>query len=1043
MTPLSAILERNAISRPDGRPLHGYRLTNEDLAALRQPLRTRVAIEERLGSTAQGFVLWAAERIRQDWPGGSLTWDFVYQGLGLAPPDYGFTRWLVETGLKAWCRPLRRGDAGHREFLFSLLAEGGLPDAALAQANRYRMVLLGLIGALEAEGALAAAAAETAALRAVQDLPQVLRDEGQARLMADLALALIALRQALPEDLPAETAFAWLDAQRPDWRATLPLRLSDRALETIVRPALAAARVRPNRGGAPVRRLLLCDDAGRWHAAAEISEGAIVPQALLPAEAQGQTLRLIATSGASFLARPDGSGWRLTLVGGTARMALDPSVPVVLSAHSDGRPLGDVLLDPGLPAPDEAPGLWHPADRTDAEPEVLAPLTGRARTRAAQMFVLTPDDVKPRAGDGVTLGAPEPGPGGRLWPLAGRGHVQIGSQTIAIETGAEAGAEPARLMASGPLLPGLACADGTRVFLGTPRIWAAEGDGPMRPLSGAALNLRTLPRLLGGQVAEWVEGSAVLARLRLIVLPASLRLTLREMGPGRLRLTAEGLSQGWHLALNAGGDASAQAVADAQGRAVLELATQGAPGLVGLRLSDPGKGAALALTGLWPALEPRLIDPEGQVLRQDRQVALANLSGWRGHLPPGAGAVLMRLGGQGAQVGLAASGEVRLATHAMVLGQALALTGADGQVNLRLALGGETPRLSIARYDWSSEEAGPFRHLGPGRTRLSAVLLDDPARTAATEAEGRIDLGAWLGEDDGLWFVQGKNDRLGVMRPFVWAARPQPHSTREDRLARFAGDWQMLLDRPEDPGWERLTGLIAAVRAAGDCGALDQVQALARIPAAAVALLMNAARAGRAAALALESEAPIWWPLLPVSDWAKGLKAAHDRIRARLAAAGIEDAPDSAAQAMAGAAGEIVALRPELAAHLGAALRIAGLPPEARDAQGTASTLLPPPPAAKVLLDGAGQEAARRFVTLPQGVDGLRASILRPISVSDGRMDALLHAPLVAAETAAGLRPPPAAPDILRLIALRAADPAWFDAALPCALTLAMNETAR
>ncbi|MCX7646684.1 MAG: STY4851/ECs_5259 family protein, partial [Rhodobacteraceae bacterium] len=924
MTPLSAILERNALSQPDGRPLHGYRLTDEDMAAFRQSLPTRIANEERLGSTAQGFVLWAAERIRQHWPGGSLTWAFVYQGLDLAPPDYGFTRWLVETGLNAWRRPLRRGDAGHREYLFSLLAEGGLPDAALAQANRYRTVLLGLIGALEAEGALAAAAAETAALRAVQDLPQVLRDEGQARLMADLALALIALRRALPEDLPVETAFAWLDAQRSHWRATLPLRLSDRALETIVRPALTAARVRPDRGGAPVRRLLLRDATGQWHGAAEIVEGAIVPRALLPSEAQGLTLRLLATSGASFLARPDESGWRLMLVGGAARLALDPSAPVVLSAHSDGRPLGDVLLDPGLPTPDEAPGLWHAADRAEAAPEALVPLTGRARTRAAQLFVLLPDAIEPRAGDGVTLGAPAPGPGGRLWPLAGRGHVQIGSQSIALETGAEAGAEPARLMASGPLLPGLACADGTRVFLGTPRIWATEGDGPLRPLAGAALNLRPLPRLLGGQVAEWVAGGAVLARLRLIVLPATLRLTLRETGPGRLRLTAEGLAQGWHLALTAGGDASAHAVADAQGRAELELAAQGAPGLVGLRLSDPGKGAALALTGLWPALEPRLIDPEGQVLRQDRQVALANLSGWRGHLPPGAGAVLLRLVGQGAQVGLAASGEVRPATHAIVLGQALALTGADGQVNLRLALGRETPRLSIARYDWSSkwssEEAGPFRHLGAGHTRLAAVCLDDPARTAETETEGRIDLGAWLGDDDGLWFIQGKNDRHGVMRPFVWAATPQPHSTREERLARFADDWRTLLERPEDPGWDRQAALIAAVRAAGDCGALDQVQALEWVPAAAAALLLMAPRAGRAAALALEGEAPIWWPLVPVADWARGLQSAHRRVSARLAAAGLEDAAAEAATAMARAAGEIVAIRPELAAHLGAAL---------------------------------------------------------------------------------------------------------------------------
>ncbi|MCX7645362.1 MAG: hypothetical protein N2Z62_08720, partial [Rhodobacteraceae bacterium] len=165
----------------------------------------------------------------------------------------------------------------------------------------------------------------------------------------------------------------------------------------------------------------------------------------------------------------------------------------------------------------------------------------------------------------------------------------------------------------------------------------------------------------------------------------------------------------------------------------------------------------------------------------------------------------------------------------------------------------------------------------------------------------------------------------------------------------------------------------------------------------------------------------------------------HRRVSARLAAAGLEDAAAEAATAMARAAGEIVAIRPELAAHLGAALAAAGLPPLALDAAGARVPLAGPPGR----LTDAAQEAARRFVSLPQGVDGLRACRLAAPRIGNGDMDALLHAPLVAAETAAGLRPPLAATEILRLIALRAADPAYFDCALPCALTLALTGTAR
>ncbi len=114
-------------------------------------------------------------------------------------------------------------------------------------------------------------------------------------------------------------------------------------------------------------------------------------------------------------------------------------------------------------------------------------------------------------------------------------------------------------------------------------------------------------------------------------------------------------------------------------------------------------------------------------------------------------------------MGFTALGTLSPAAHAALLGQALALAGADGKVIWRLALKVEIPRLFIGRSDLWSEEAGPFRHLGPGRIRLSAVHLHDLARTAATEATGRIAL-RLFGEDDGLGFIHGA--------PTNWASCP-------------------------------------------------------------------------------------------------------------------------------------------------------------------------------------------------------------------------------------------------------------------------------
>lgn len=253
---LSDIMSRVGITVADGRPLHAYVATQEELASLQRLLPLRLNAEQRLGFTAQAFVLWACEHIRTVYPGGQLTWEFVFQGIGIKRPDYSYITWLVETGLHGWKRRLLHSASGHREFLYTLLSEGGLPDAALAEAGRYTAVLLRLITEFEAEGALAAVTAAMAAHRHLDGLPQTLRTDEQARLLADLALGLVTLRAALPKSLPAEAAAPWLDAHRPEWRSTLPLRMSSCALEVVVWPALFAAQPSARTTQAAVQREL-------------------------------------------------------------------------------------------------------------------------------------------------------------------------------------------------------------------------------------------------------------------------------------------------------------------------------------------------------------------------------------------------------------------------------------------------------------------------------------------------------------------------------------------------------------------------------------------------------------------------------------------------------------------------------------------------------------------------------------------------------------------------------------------------------------------
>ena len=104
------------------------------------------------------FVLWAAEHIRSKFPGGQLTWAFVFDGLGLRE-DRDQAVPLVEEGLRWWRREVRISEAGRRMFLYSLMAEGGLPQALLvAQQDCTRASFLQCsLAEIEAEGGLEAA----------------------------------------------------------------------------------------------------------------------------------------------------------------------------------------------------------------------------------------------------------------------------------------------------------------------------------------------------------------------------------------------------------------------------------------------------------------------------------------------------------------------------------------------------------------------------------------------------------------------------------------------------------------------------------------------------------------------------------------------------------------------------------------------------------------------------------------------------------------------------------------------------------------------
>ena len=239
----SKIITNTGLMNPDGRPLHDYHCSTKTFEELEEALRS-IVLSGRTETIASAFVFWAAERIRAQFPGGQLTWTFVFNGLGLTE-DQQLGRELAERGLVWWRREIRTSDAGSRMFLYSLMAEGGIPEALLSAPGLYRDVVMGLLAEIENEGGIAAEHwAERIAARWVGRLPQTFQNSDFARLLAALTLSLVNLRSELPADLPEAAAARWLDKHRPGWISCIPIRMTPENRRNSY-PSRAPCRTKP------------------------------------------------------------------------------------------------------------------------------------------------------------------------------------------------------------------------------------------------------------------------------------------------------------------------------------------------------------------------------------------------------------------------------------------------------------------------------------------------------------------------------------------------------------------------------------------------------------------------------------------------------------------------------------------------------------------------------------------------------------------------------------------------------------------------------
>ena len=247
-------IPRQTSPAPDGRPLYAYKMSERSYAELKELMRQQLKKESRVGVTVgfdRLFCLYAAETFRREHTEGAWSYKTVFEPLGLEPPVVTKIHDWIETGLTWWKRRLLHSEKGHRQFLVTIVLEGGLPLRLLERESinltRYfRNILESLYQNDQRDIDHAIHFANNHATR----LPRSLQHDQVFHLAAHLITKIIELQSLVGK---AVNPISVLDKNLPRWRHDLPLRVEDQVAEALLTGLVRHSQKLANEAAAQLR----------------------------------------------------------------------------------------------------------------------------------------------------------------------------------------------------------------------------------------------------------------------------------------------------------------------------------------------------------------------------------------------------------------------------------------------------------------------------------------------------------------------------------------------------------------------------------------------------------------------------------------------------------------------------------------------------------------------------------------------------------------------------------------------------------------------